>query len=189
MHKRVVNKTLNFALVIFGSVWFMPISFFVGTRVGLELVCVQAGCSHTMDHGDPPHSSFTVLIDRGQGEHPDAVLLSDIQDFFAKHPEATLLMPNRAGATADLAWEYHAESQSPGRQLVRVEYFDSSRMTFTYLASTQTLQPLKSEVVNVGHMMVGMPLGLLSAELVRVATMRVRRRAEALGSGGKPKAR
>lgn len=186
MQGPVVNQALNLALAIFGSVWFMPVSFLVGTHVGLELVCVQAGCSRTMDHGEAPHSSFTVLIERGQGEHPDAVPLSDIQDFFAKHPKATLLMSNKAGATADLAWEYHAESQSPGRQFVRVEHLDSSRMTFTYSASAQTLQPLKSEVASVGQMMLGTPLGMLLAWIVRVATMRVRRRAEAPGSRGRP---
>lgn len=176
------NKMLGVALAIIGSVWFMPVSFLAGSRIGMELVCMQNGCSRSMERGEAPHASFTVLIEREKGGHPEAVLLSEVRDFFAMHPDATLLLSGRTGKTADLAWKYQAESHSPDQQRVYVEYLDSHRMRFTYSASARTVQPLVSEVVSVAHMMLGMPLGLLFAFVIRRAIGRVRRRKEALST-------
>ena len=176
------NKMLGVALAIIGSVWFMPVSFLAGSRIGMELVCMQTGCSRSMERGEAPHASFTVLIEREKGEHPEAVLLSEVRDFFAMHPDATLLLSGRTGKTADLAWKYQAESHSPEQQRVRVESLDSHSMRFTYSASARTVQPLVSEVVGVAHMVLGMPLGLLFAFVIRRAIARVRRWKEALST-------
>ena len=176
------NKMLGVALAIIGSVWFMPVSFLAGSRIGMELVCMQNGCSRSMERGEAPHASFTVLIEREKGGHPEAVLLSEVRDFFAMHPDATLLLSGRTGKTADLAWKYQAESHSPDQQRVHVEYLDGHRMRFIYSASARTVQPLVSEVVSVAHMMLGMPLGLLFAFVIRRAIGRVRRRKEALST-------
>lgn len=176
------HKMLSVALAIIGSVWFMPVSFLAGSRIGMELVCMQNGCSRNMERGEAPHASFTVLIEREKGGHPEAVLLSEVRDFFAMHPDATLLLSGRTGKTADLAWKYQAESHSPDQQRVHVEYLDSHRMRFTYSASARTVQPLVSEVVSVAHMMLGMPLGLLFAYVIRRAIGRVRRRKEAMST-------
>jgi hypothetical protein len=149
MQVTFINKALSVALAIIGSVWFMPVSWLALASAWNWSACKPD--AHAAWSAVKHLMSFTVLIEREKGEHPEAVLLSEVRDFFAMHPDATLLLSGRTGKTADLAWEYQAESHSPDQQRIRVEYLDSHSMRFTYSASARTVQPLVSEVVSVAH--------------------------------------
>jgi hypothetical protein len=150
------------------STLFLLVTVFAGTRLGMEGLCALSKCAQDMRKGDAPSRYFHVIVRLpSEGNRLIAVRLDDWPDFHTQHPDSTLTLQAPTGATDD-GWWYTVMSADNQNQRIRAHSSpEDPVIDVDYETHGETVKPLYSKALNVGHMFSALPVGIFLAWLMR----------------------
>lgn len=169
-----MKKISIFLLTAFGSSWFLPVSFFIGTRSGMEAICWHQHCARDMAVGDAPDRLFSVMVRLPSDRNKViSVLLEELQRFLENNPDATLEMLADKGEADGGWWEYSVEFKDADRQIIHASYVDGNSISVKYQTEGHSIEPLSSKVMNSGYTFASAPFGVLVAMLIKFFSRRL----------------
>jgi hypothetical protein len=167
-------------LAVLASIWFVPVScttaLGIGSTVFVDLDARDAA------KGDSVHSSIAVVAvpppapERAFGH----LLLGRVADYKEAHPEASFLMPAKAGRITPeegTTVSYEVVAEAGGEQTIETRYSDGDRSAWgRYRASKREITPLASRLSVHDYLYSVTPYALLFAFIVYFSAWLARRR-------------
>jgi hypothetical protein len=171
-----MKKTILIAILALASVWSTPVTFFLATIAGTEIICRLQHCDRNMAAGDQPQRQFTVVARSSpDAKGLDSVLLLEVPQYLAENPAASFRMTDPTGSTevGDEGWTYAVVKQTPDEQIIATHFLDDLVADETYRVRGNVVTPLTAKMENSGYMFSAMPFALLFAWALQKIANRV----------------
>lgn len=114
-------KKYSFIVLIISSLWFIPVSAIISIFVSKSAICVAKQCEKELNGDIDPYHLFHVIVSTPQKDGSIAILpvpLDDLNNFFSKHTDASLILDNHSSKTTDESWKYKVIEESPDEQII-----------------------------------------------------------------------
>ena len=162
----MLKKSLLVIFWILGSAWVCCLVFaFVTYSGALALSRIFAA---DLTKGEVPAGSFYVMVVDDDGIQ-EVILLEELEKYRKKHPQPRFLLTSPEGAFSDNgeSRRYAVKNQTASQQTIEVSYKgESSSSKSLYVATQNTVTPLRSEGLNPGHTFAAMLCALIIAKLL-----------------------
>ena len=159
----MMRRILRNLTVIFGALWFIPISCTTGMIVAYPLV--SRSYERHMDKGDAPHARLFYVVWR-PGVGQDAFGISVLANLASaeKSPARSFIMEQAAGriegGRGDV-YAYKVLSSGPSEQLIEVAYSNATYDSVSrYRATPSGITPVFSKVTAPDIMIKALLIGL-----------------------------
>lgn len=168
MKEIIIKKSEFLCLVMLASVWFLPVSFWVGAHLGVNAICAVKRCAWSRDSGYPPPATFYVMVrSRGESQEIDSILLMDLDCYIAKNPAYSLRLSSAEGEDKYDDWKYKVISEGSDYQVIEARHQDASDILESYRVFGGVVQPLSSRIQSAGYFFSSISLGMLFAWMIR----------------------
>lgn len=162
-------KKNSLVILAISSLWFIPVSTLIGTLASKSAICMAKQCEKELNGEIDPYHLFHVMVSSPQKDGSTAVLpvpLDDLNNFMAKHPDASLNM-DHDDKTTDESWKYKIVDESPNSQIISASALIEFDVNVKYkVLDGYSIYPMTFNKVEAGYWNMAILLGLCFSGLL-----------------------